>query len=179
MIYFRADFSEPGGPDFEPEATFVWKEKNGLKLEKVKNYEEFGLPLTDWKLHKKWRSNTSRRNYFKEPSLDVCRMLNPVESSESSLEEETKLQLPEFKVPIIHHSEFEEPVLLHLESGEPVIVQKVLKKGRKRNFGCHFQRLCNLLPLKQDPTKVNSLSDPPARIIMLTSISIRCQWRRF
>jgi len=167
----RADFSEPGGPDFEPEATFVWKEKNGLKLEKVKNYEEFGLPLTDWKLHKKWRSNTSRRNYFKEPSLDVCRMQNPVESSESSFEEETKFHLPEFKVPVIHHSEFEEPVLLHLESGEPVIVQKVLKKSGKRNFGCQFQRLCNLLPLKQDPTKMPMETILEAACIFVRHIS--------
>ena len=37
----------------------------GLKLDRVKNYEEFGLPLTNMKLHKKWRSNRARKVYFK------------------------------------------------------------------------------------------------------------------
>lgn len=141
----------------EPEATFVWKgeEGGGLKLDKVKNYEEFGLPLTDMKLHKKWRSNRARRIYFKEPTLDLCRMRN--NDQESSFEDGSKFFLPGFKVPTIHHSEFEEPVLLHLESGEPILVQKV-GGGRRRakiDFDAQYLRLCNLLPLNQDPAQVN------------------------
>jgi len=153
----RADFSEPLEPVVEPEATFVWKgeEGGGLKLDKVKNYEEFGLPLTDMKLHKKWRSNRARRIYFKEPTLDLCRMRN--NDQESSFEDGSKFFLPGFKVPTIHHSEFEEPVLLHLESGEPILVQKV-GGGRRRakiDFDAQYLRLCNLLPLNQDPAQMS------------------------
>jgi len=155
----RADFSEPIEPVVEPEATFVWKGERGggLKLDKVKNYEEFGLPLTDMKLHKKWRSNRARKLYFKEPTLDLCRMRNSDQgSSLEELEEESKFFLPGFKVPIIHHTEFEEPVLLHLESGEPILVQKVGGRRKARiDFDEQYQRLCNLLPLNQDPNKMS------------------------
>jgi len=156
----RADFSEPLEPVVEPEATFVWKgeEGGGLKLDKVKNYEEFGLPLTDMKLHKKWRSNRARRIYFKEPTLDLCRMRsNDQEMGTEELEEESKLILPGFKMPIIRHSEFDEPVLLHLESGEPILVQKV-GGGRRRvklNFEAQYRRLCHLLPLNHDPDQMS------------------------
>ena len=123
----------------------------------MKNYEEFGLPLTDMKLHKKWRSNRARRIYFKEPTLDLCRMRsNDQEMGTEELEEESKLILPGFKMPIIRHSEFDEPVLLHLESGEPILVQKV-GGGRRRvklNFEAQYRRLCHLLPLNHDPDQV-------------------------
>lgn len=168
----RADFSEPLEPVVEPEATFVWKgEEGGLKLDKVKNYEEFGLPLTNMKLHKKWRSNRARRIYFKEPTLDLCRMRNNnQESGSEELEEESKLFLPGFKVPIIHHSEFEEPVLLHLESGEPILVQKVGggRRPEKIDFDAQYLRLCNLLPLNQDHEQV-----PMEMILEATCIFVR------
>ena len=124
----------------------------------MKNYEEFGLPLTDMKLHKKWRSNRARKLYFKEPTLDLCRMRNSDQgSSLEELEEESKFFPPGFKVPIIHHTEFEEPVLLHLESGEPILVQKVGGRRKARiDFDEQYQRLCNLLPLNQDPNKVKT-----------------------
>ena len=130
---------------------------------KVKNYEEFGLPLTDMKLYKKWRSNRARRVYFKEPTIDLCRMRNNNNNQGSrleELEEESKFFLPGYKVPFIHHSEFEEPVLLHLESGEPILVQKVggRKRGGRIDFDAQYLRLCNLLPLNQDPDQVNSSS---------------------
>ena len=124
----------------------------------MKNYEEFGLPLTNMKLHKKWRSNRARRIYFKEPTIDLCRMRNNnQESGLEELEEESKCFLPGFKVPIIQHSEFEEPVLLHLESGEPILVQKVGggRRPAKIDFDAQYLRLCNLLPLNQDHERVN------------------------
>ena len=126
---------------------------------KVKNYEEFGLPLTEMKLHKKWRSNRARKLYFKEPTLDLCRMRNNNQGASlgESEEEESKFFLPGFEMPIIHHTEFEEPVLLHLESGEPILVQKVGGRRKARiDFDEQYQRLCNLLPLNQDPNKVNT-----------------------
>ena len=116
------------------------------------------MPLTDMKLHKKWRSNRARKLYFKEPTLDLCRMRNSDQgSSLEELEEESKFFPPGFKVPIIHHTEFEEPVLLHLESGEPILVQKVGGRRKARiDFDEQYQRLCNLLPLNQDPNKVKT-----------------------
>ena len=131
----RADFSEPLEPVVEPEATFVWKGEagGGLMLDKVKNYEEFGLPLTDMKLHKKWRSNRARRIYFKEPTLDLCRMRNN-NNQESSFEEELDFLLPGIKVG---------------RGGR--------RRGAKINFDSQYLRLCNLLPLNQDPDQVNIL----------------------
>lgn len=173
-IVCRPDF-ESCEAVMEPEATFVWKGEGGggLRLDRVKNYEEFGLPLTNMKLHKKWRSNRARKVYFKEPSVDLCRMRNDQGSSLQELlnsnEEESKFYLPgfNFKVPTIQHTEFEEPVLLHLESGEPIIMQKVGRGGqwggRKRaridDFDVQYRRLCMLLPLKQDPHEVTISRD--------------------